>query len=60
MALSPPDLSLAGQHALVQGASRGIGRASAEALAALGARGTLVARNENRLREVAASPPPPP
>ncbi|MHC4935668.1 MAG: SDR family oxidoreductase [Planctomycetota bacterium] len=60
MALSPPDLSLAGQHALVQGSSRGIGRASAEALAALGARVTLVARSESRLREVASSLPPAP
>jgi 3-oxoacyl-[acyl-carrier protein] reductase len=60
MALSPPDLSLAGQHALVQGASRGIGRASAEALAALGARVSLVARNESRLREAASSIPPAP
>lgn len=39
---------------MVCGSSAGIGRASAEALAGLGAEVTLLARNEGRLREVAA------
>lgn len=46
------DLSLAGRHAVVGGASRGIGRASALALAELGATVTLLARNEEQLREL--------
>lgn len=45
------DLSLHGHQALVCGSSQGIGRATAEALAALGARCTLVARNEKKLAE---------
>jgi 3-oxoacyl-[acyl-carrier protein] reductase len=45
------DLSLGGRHALVCGGSRGIGRAAAGALAGLGARVTLLARSEERLRE---------
>lgn len=49
------DLSLAGRHALVGGATRGIGRATAEALASLGARVTGIARNEAALAEVMAS-----
>lgn len=44
--------NLAGFHALVCGASRGIGRACAEALAARGAQLTLVARNAEALEEV--------
>jgi 3-oxoacyl-[acyl-carrier protein] reductase len=46
------DLSLKGRHAVVGGASRGIGRASAIALADLGAEVTLLARNEAQLEEL--------
>jgi NADP-dependent 3-hydroxy acid dehydrogenase YdfG len=46
--------SLAGTVALVTGASSGIGEASALALAGAGARVALVARRENRLRDLAA------
>ena len=51
----------AGQHVVITGASSGIGAALAEAMAARGARVALVARREDRLREVlercrAASP----
>ncbi len=43
------DLTLTGKHALVCGASKGIGRAAAQELAALGATVTLVARNPEAL-----------
>lgn len=43
------DLSLRGRHALVCGASAGIGRAAAMELAALGAHITILARREERL-----------
>jgi 3-oxoacyl-[acyl-carrier protein] reductase len=43
-------MSLSGRHALVCGASAGIGRAAAVALASLGARVTALARSEDRLR----------
>jgi NAD(P)-dependent dehydrogenase (short-subunit alcohol dehydrogenase family) len=43
---------LAGKHAVVSGAGTGIGRAIAERLAAEGARLTLLARDEERLRDV--------
>jgi NAD(P)-dependent dehydrogenase (short-subunit alcohol dehydrogenase family) len=46
--------ALAGRHALVTGASRGIGAAIAAALAAEGARVSLVGRDKRRLAEVAA------
>jgi 3-oxoacyl-[acyl-carrier protein] reductase len=49
------DLGLAGKIAVVYGASRGLGRAAAEALAAEGARVAIVARNEAALREAAAA-----
>lgn len=46
------ELSLIGKNALVGGGSKGIGRAVAVELAALGARVTLLARNEMVLRAV--------
>jgi 3-oxoacyl-[acyl-carrier protein] reductase len=47
--------TLSGRHALVCGASKGIGRATAQALARLGAEVTLLARSEDALTKVAAS-----
>jgi 3-oxoacyl-[acyl-carrier protein] reductase len=46
--------SLQGRTALVTGASQGIGRACALALAAAGAKVALAARNETKLNDVAA------
>ena len=51
------DLELGGKVALVTGASRGIGRAIAQALSAEGMRLVLAARSESALRDVAASLP---
>jgi NAD(P)-dependent dehydrogenase (short-subunit alcohol dehydrogenase family) len=50
-----PSLRLDGRHALVTGASQGIGLASACALAQAGAGVTLVARHPERLDEVVAA-----
>lgn len=51
------DLDLTGKHALVCGASEGIGRAAARELATLGADVTVLARREEVLAEVAAALP---
>lgn len=51
------NLELTGKHALVCGASQGIGRAAAQELAALGADVTLLARSADALEKVAASLP---
>jgi 3-oxoacyl-[acyl-carrier protein] reductase len=51
------DLDLTGKHALVCGASQGIGLAAAQALAGLGADVTLLARREERLRELVSTLP---
>jgi len=47
--------ALAGKTAIITGASRGLGRAAAEALAAAGANIVLVGRDEVSLKEVATS-----
>ncbi|OUJ73421.1 SDR family oxidoreductase [Hymenobacter crusticola] len=56
--LFSPDI-LAGQQALVGGSTQGIGRAVAEVLAQMGASITLLARNEERLQQIAAELPTP-
>ena len=48
-------LDLSGKTAVVCGASAGIGRATAQAFAELGARVILVARTESKLRDLAGS-----
>ncbi len=50
--LPTPDPTLTGQRAIVTGASRGIGKAVALALASRGASIALVARSEGQLRDV--------
>lgn len=49
------DIDLRGKHALVCGASQGIGQAAAVALARLGADVTVLARREDALKQVVAS-----
>lgn len=53
------DLQLAGKVGIVTGASRGIGRAIAETLAAEGMALTLAARSRDKLDELAAALPTP-
>jgi 3-oxoacyl-[acyl-carrier protein] reductase len=53
------DIDLAGRRALVCGSTQGIGRAAAVELAALGAAVTLLARDEQRLRDACAHLPAP-
>lgn len=52
------DIRIEGQHALVLGASQGIGRAVAMELAGLGASITAVARDRQRLNDLLAALPP--
>ena len=49
------NLDLSNKNALVCGASAGIGKAAAQELAQLGANVTVMARNEDKLKEVLAS-----
>jgi len=51
------DMTLTGKRALVCGSSKGIGRASAEQIASLGAHVTLVSRTESLLSDVASALP---
>jgi 3-oxoacyl-[acyl-carrier protein] reductase len=51
------NLDLTGRHALVCGASQGIGRATAIELARLGADVTVLARTEARLQTLVAELP---
>jgi 3-oxoacyl-[acyl-carrier protein] reductase len=53
------NIDLTHKRALVCGSTQGIGRAAAEALAALGAEVTLLARNETQLKAVRDSLPRP-
>lgn len=54
MSLDSMKVDLSGQNAIVTGASQGLGRHMAVALAASGAKVALVARNEAKLKETAA------
>jgi len=53
--IGTPVASLAGQHAIITGGSRGIGAAIAARLGALGASLTLIGRNEQSLSDRAAA-----
>ena len=53
------DLKLKNKYALVCGSTAGIGKATAMSLAAEGTHVTLVARNENKLKQVVAELPSP-
>jgi len=48
-------LDLSNKNALVAGSTQGIGLASAQALASLGANCTLIARNETALQKAVAT-----
>jgi len=52
---APMDLNLVGKRALVCGSSQGIGLAAAQALSALGAAVTLVARDKEKLEAAAGT-----
>jgi 3-oxoacyl-[acyl-carrier protein] reductase len=54
MSLESMKVDLSGQNAIVTGASQGLGRHMAVALAASGAKVALVARNEEKLQQTAA------
>ena len=51
------ELNLKNKSALVCGSTQGIGRATAMALASEGARVTLIARNEQKLKQVLSELP---
>ncbi|MBX2967428.1 MAG: SDR family oxidoreductase [Cyclobacteriaceae bacterium] len=51
------NIDLTGKHAVVCGSTQGIGKASAMELAALGASVTLLARNEEKLKQTVAALP---
>lgn len=55
----PMNLDLSGKRALVCGSTQGIGRAAAEAMAALGAEIVLLARDATKLQSVKAALPKP-
>lgn len=55
----PMNLDLSGKRALVCGSTQGIGRAAAEAMAALGAEIVLLARDAAKLQSVKAALPKP-